>query len=275
MSNEDVSLSQAAANLPGSSKKPKKPFYKKWWVWVIAAVVLLTIIGSLIGDESVQEAAIKIAENATQTVSPSTSAKAPTNQTETKTQEKTDADAAVKTIMDNSKGKPAADIYTQLKDLGYSTKFSMSKTKLDATDTVMLSINNPNDPEMIQWMITDFDPKSFSMVNKTVTFFVDSSENITKQNTEVSLYDALNKKLDRGHAWQAVQAYGKVKYPYGFTLHWIMGKLAERPQDANTWFLKASCDVTNAYGAKEKGLDCEAEVTGTTDNPKVISFMVY
>ena len=32
--------------------KPKKPFYKRWWVWVIGVFVLLAVIGSAGGSKS-------------------------------------------------------------------------------------------------------------------------------------------------------------------------------------------------------------------------------
>ena len=87
--------------------------------------------------------------------------------------------------------------------------------------------------------------------------------------------EVLDGKLPVSNAWTAVKSYGKQQYPYGFKLHDIMGVLAETAQDENTWFLKATCDVTNEYGAKAKDLVCEAEVAGTKDSPEVISFTVY
>ena len=47
------------------------------------------------------------------------------------------------------------------------------------------------------------------------------------------------------------------------------------PSDENTWFYKATADVTNAFGAKQKGLTYECSVTGTTDAPQVVDFNVY
>ncbi len=85
---------------------------------------------------------------------------------------------------------------------------------------------------------------------------------------------ALEKKLDSVSAWTAVQLYGESEYPYGFDLHTALGVIAEEPSDDNTWFLKATCDVTNAYGT-EAEMTCEAHVTGTSDSPVIVDFTVY
>lgn len=37
------------------SKKNKKPFYKIWWVWLIAGIVILGIIGSIVGVNPVKK----------------------------------------------------------------------------------------------------------------------------------------------------------------------------------------------------------------------------
>ena len=69
--------------------------------------------------------------------------------------------------------------------------------------------------------------------------------------------------------------YGKQQYPYGFKTHDITGVIQDfTPKDDNTWFYKATTDVTNQYGAKAKGLNYECTVTGTTAAPQVIEFNV-
>lgn len=85
---------------------------------------------------------------------------------------------------------------------------------------------------------------------------------------------ALEEKLSTGAALVAVQNYGEALYPYGFDLHSFFGVIAQEMEDENTWFLKATCDVTNEYGA-EAEFTCEALVTGTSDAPEVISFEIY
>lgn len=45
-----------------NTEKIKKPFYKKWWVWVIAAIVLFGVIGSMGGGSETPAAESKPAE---------------------------------------------------------------------------------------------------------------------------------------------------------------------------------------------------------------------
>lgn len=86
----------------------------------------------------------------------------------------------------------------------------------------------------------------------------------------------LEQKLSTTSALVACREYGKQLYPYGFKTHDIAGVIQDfTPSDENTWFYKATADVTNAFGAKQKGLTYECSVTGTTDAPQVVDFNVY
>ena len=86
---------------------------------------------------------------------------------------------------------------------------------------------------------------------------------------------SLDEKLDRGYAWQALEAFGKAQYyPFDFKLHYIVGQIAAREYDNDTWFLKAECTIKDIYGNKYDTV-CEGRVTGTTENPQVVYFFVY
>lgn len=85
--------------------------------------------------------------------------------------------------------------------------------------------------------------------------------------------ETLEKKLDLSYAWGAVEQRGYEEYPEGFNLKNVWNKQAEQPYDDDTWFLKAGCTVT--YFGEKINCVCEAKVTGTSDNPEVISFSVY
>ena len=88
--------------------------------------------------------------------------------------------------------------------------------------------------------------------------------------------DLLEKKLSTTAALTACQQRGKHEYPYGFKTHDIGGVIQDfTPRDDNTWYYKATVDVTNAYGATAAGRNYECTVTGTTDNPQVVGFNVY
>lgn len=173
------------------------------------------------------------------------------------------AEAAIKALV----GKTVAEANNEASALGYSVVCLDANTDLDMTaDIKALGVES-------DWTVTKVGKIDAS--KKTATLYVLSSEAAEAGREAESVRDALTEKLDPSFAWTAAEQYGKEQYPYGFKLKNSMGMIAEEPYDENTWFLKATCDVTNVYGAKEKNLTCEALVTGTTDDPQVIEFYVY
>lgn len=80
--------------------------------------------------------------------------------------------------------------------------------------------------------------------------------------------------LEVSEARTACEAYAKEQFPFGVKMHWIVGRLAEEIQE-DQWFLKVEATVTNAYGAKEKGVNVECLVAGTKDLGIVSAFNAY
>lgn len=185
--------------------------------------------------------------------------------TSSNTETKEDEESANEQKADSKKsdlesyvGKPLADLMGKISELGYTAEYYD-----DGVDFT----------EFISDVQADYSVDSVDDIdteNKTLT--VEIVSNTTLQNRAVA--DALSEKLSTGAAWVAAENYGESQYPYGFELHYLMGKLAEEPYDENTWFLKAECTVTNEFGAEAEGT-CEATVTGTEDAPQVTSFNVY
>ena len=82
-------------------------------------------------------------------------------------------------------------------------------------------------------------------------------------------------KLDATVALTAMEQRGKKDYPYGFKIvDKILGNNVEKQLDENTWLLKYSCEITNAYNSTTK-MTCEAKITGSNDNPQVVEFSIY
>ncbi len=160
-------------------------------------------------------------------------------------------------------GGTLADAIKVVKESGYKATYTNSNYE-DRTEYVEKYMDNDYKTKCT---VTSVYATSY---NKTVeVYFTTPQEEANKAE-----HDKLDSKLSAASAWIAAEQYGKLEYPYGFKLHYYMGVLAEEPVDDNTWFLKAECTVENAYGNKLKGT-CEAKVTGTSDNPKVISFYCY
>lgn len=160
------------------------------------------------------------------------------------------------------------DAQNKLNELGYTATYVHQTSGLDMTEDLSVL---PAD-ELAKWVVTDL--KSFDSEAKTAQLEVNTSENISANEAQQATEEALEAKLPATYAWQAVSDYGEIQYPYGFKLHSIMGVLAEEAQDENTWYLKATCTITNEYNAEYEA-ECEAVVTGTKDSPTVTSFAVY
>jgi len=160
------------------------------------------------------------------------------------------------------------DAINTLTELGYTATYLHADSRLDFTDE--LSAYTPE--ELTKWIVLSADV--IDTENKIVQLTINTSENIAADEAAQAVQNTLIAKLEPNSAWEAVEAYGVTQYPYGFKLHWIMGQLAEEAKDENTWFLKATVTITNEYGAELETV-CEADVTGTTENPEVTNFYIY
>lgn len=165
-------------------------------------------------------------------------------------------------------GSSLPDAKAKIQSYGYSVTYVHAQTGLDFTS----NMDAYTDDELSKWVVTEV--KSVDENKKTAQLAINTAENIANTEAASAAKTALESKLDPNYAWQAVEKYGDIQYPYGFKLHWIAGKLAQEPKDENTWFLKATVTVKNQYGTKLDGV-CEAYVSGTTDNPQVTGFAVY
>lgn len=160
------------------------------------------------------------------------------------------------------------DATAKIKELGYTAKYTHASSGLDFTN----EITTFDDTELAKWIIIEC--KKIDTTTKTVEFTINTEENIKADEKAAATQKALAEKLSASNAWQAVEAYGKKQYPYGFDLHWIAGVITQEAKDKNTWHLKATVTITNEYNAEAK-MECEAYVTGTSEKPEVTQFDVY
>lgn len=174
--------------------------------------------------------------------------------------EKIDKQAAeLESLIDSS----LPDGMAKIKEYGFTATYLNAGTDADMTEIV----SGMSDEDNKAYTITDV---SASGYDKTVKVYIASEAGVKS----LELESALKEKLDPAKCWTAVKNYGETQYPYGFDLHSFAGVIAQEASDENTWFLKATCDVTNEYGA-EAEMTCEAHVTGTSDSPQIVDFTVY
>ncbi len=167
-------------------------------------------------------------------------------------------------------GGSAYDACGTVKDMGYSSKYVASNTRMDFT----YEIENPDPEYKVNFIVTDIEGLDTS--SKNVTFVISSDIMISESEANKTQEEQLREKLDPYDAWLAVEEYGNLYCSQAgvkWKLKWKTGKLAERPDDDDTWFLKAMCTIK--AGGGEIDSNCEAKVTGTTDNPQVVYFLIY
>ncbi len=187
------------------------------------------------------------------------------------TKQATSQSNKIKQLAEELKGKPAKDAIEQLKKENLLGEIYL-KHGAETDDNAQRIIDDS--AAGIEWIVTATTPHT--ILSETIDLTVDTKSNVEEDSAKKTQADNLTKKLTTSAALAACRAYGKQQYPYGFKTHDIAGVIQDfTPSDDNTWFYKATVDVTNEYGATAKGLNYECYVTGTTENPQVSGFNVY
>lgn len=193
---------------------------------------------------------------------------------------------SVKTENSNSNDENASELEGQAKELQETSdkiKNLEGKTLTEAVSVMKelgkeySVINDGNNYDFTEECKSWSQEMSDGWIVKSIYGFDKYTIKITTQEAVKAekTKETLQSKLDSASALTAVQQYGEKEYPYGFRIvSKVLGNNVEQAIDENTWLLKYSCEITNAFGAEAKKT-CEAKVTGTTNSPEVISFSVY
>lgn len=168
------------------------------------------------------------------------------------TKQETEAKKSDTDKLNALKGSDLSEAMKTIKDMGYKATYQADG--VDFTDFI--------DDVKDDYLAGDMEVNE---KEKTVVVNLDLASNKEAEDME----KALKKKLEVGSAWVAAEKYGQEEYGDEFDLNYLTGNIDDSAYDEDTWFLKAECEV----GGEEK--TCEAKVTGTTDNPEVVSFDVY
>ena len=176
-------------------------------------------------------------------------------------------DDDVEERINNEIGNPLPELVKYINESGYKALYIAENSGDDFTDWIA------DEPEVAESFLV-YGCGEINKTEKTVTVYIEGIETAENKKQAASNEDKLNSKLDEFVAWDYVERYGNKQYPYGFKLHYMLDKYAATAEDENTWFLKAGCTVTNAYGTKLE-LVCEARVSGTEAKPNITYFVVY
>lgn len=74
-------------------------------------------------------------------------------------------------------------------------------------------------------------------------------------------------------ARELCEAYANIEFPYGVKMHWLLERLANE-QTESGWYLKVGATVTNAFNA-ERSYNVECHVSGTNGSPVMDDFVYY
>lgn len=166
--------------------------------------------------------------------------------------------------------QPLADAMEKVDELGYTAKYIYDQgfDKSDFTEEVTDFIAK-DEKLLAKYIITRYDNVNPS--DKTVDLYINTIDHVNAKEAA----SELEKTLGHINACQAIERYGSAAYPYGFKLHYATDLQGyEMTGNNDTWSIRCSATITNAYGAEKKVI-CEAKVTGTNSNPSVTEFNVY
>ena len=272
--------------------KVKKPWYKRWWVWLIIAYVVIMLAASAQVNSSGHKPAATSQQSSSfdfgkwwkqqqkkheqekrekeerkrkeeqkrQEQQKQKEAKQRKEQEEKKKRQQAQAG------WEKLKGKKAVDAINELQKQGALGKVQVNGFDDKDYKEDVISSDKPDN----HWIVIKVDASNPKKVNITV-----DSQKILESKNQDQIKKNLENKLGHFEAEDACEERGKQEYEYGFKTHWILGTIQYwTPKDANTWYYKGYVDVTNKYGATAKQT-MECEVTGTNNSPQVTRFDVY
>lgn len=189
---------------------------------------------------------------------------------ETTEDKEVDEEAEYEKMLELVAEQPYTTVRDLMKEMGYEAQYEHENTHADFTGE--LTYYTDDELNSSGFIVTGI--KEMDCQNKTITLYVNTEENRERVEKQKSIKQTLEKNFDPSVAVTAMESYGKKLYPYGFELHKVTGRLAETAVDENTWFMKYTCKVTNAFGQKAE-MTCEAKIKGPESNPTVYDFNVY
>ena len=165
--------------------------------------------------------------------------------------------------INNLEGKTLTEAMTVLSELGKEYSVKGDSNSYDYTEECKSWSQEMTDG----WIVKSIGNGWFSDV---YTIKITTQEAVAAD----QMKETLQAKLSADNAETAVMLRGEQEYPYGFKFKYFTGETSDTVVDENTWLIKRSCEITNAFGAKAT-MTCEAKVTGTNSSPQVLDFTIY
>lgn len=222
--------------------KTTKPWYMKWWVWLIAAVVILGAIGNLVNPapkvEIPELTGLPAAEASEQL-------KELGFKVSMKSPERT---VLVGDDYDVESSDPAAG----------DEAAEGSRVTLNVVEATERLAEEAAEAERIKE--EEAEAKEAKRAEETAAREAEAAERAAQP-------------LNEDNARPFCLAYADQMFPYGIKVHYIAGVLAEEETETG-WYMKYTADITNEYGAKRKS-NIECHMSGTNGSPVMDDFLAY
>lgn len=222
--------------------KMKKPWYMKWWVWLIAGLLLIGVISNLVNP------AEKIAV----------------------------PDVSGLTAVEAKAKLEDAGLRASVEQEG---RFSAGGDRFDAVDTdpaageevsagskVILNVAEATERLEAEQAAAD----EAAAKEKAER---EAERAKAEEEARAKAAESAAQPLSEDNARPYCLDYADNSFPYGIKVHYMMGVLAEKETDTG-WFMKYEATITNEFGAK-RDANIECHMSGTNGAPVMDDFLAY
>lgn len=236
------SYANPMAETVAAHPKTKKPWYMKWWVWLIAAIVVIGGIGNLVNPAPKIEVPDLLGKPA---------AEATDELRElgfTVTLKNGDQSVFQGDDYDVESSDPAAG--SEAREGSKITLYVVEATERLAAEAA----------EAERVKLEEQAKKEAELAAQ-------------KEANEAKAAEYAAAPVSQEVSQMLCDLYAENEFPYGVKMHWIMERYADT-QTESGWFLKVGATVTNAFNAERK-YNVECHVSGTNGAPVMDDFLYY
>lgn len=224
------------------SPKSHKPWYMKWWVWLIASLVVIGAISNLVDPPD------KILIPAVSGLP---------------------AAEAVALL-------EGAGFRVSIEEGG---KYSAGGERFDAVDTDPAAGEEASKGSKVTLNVVEATARLEA--EKAEAERAAAQEDAKRQAEQAKAAEEARAKaaasaaqpLSEDNARPFCLDFAHKSFPYGIKVHYILGVLAEEKTDSG-WYMKYEATITNEFGAKQDS-NIECHMSGTNGSPNMDDFLAY
>ncbi|MEB4615993.1 PASTA domain-containing protein [Leucobacter sp. M11] len=227
---------------PSVPPKNQKPWYMKWWVWLLAALVLIGGISNLM-DPPPKVAVPEVSG-------------LPAVEAVAKLEE--------------------AGLRVSIAEAG---KYSAGGKHFDAVDTDPAGGESVRSGSKVTLNVTKATARLAAEEEEAKRAAAEEEATreaeraIAEEEARAKAAQSAVQPLSEDNARPFCLEYADQSFPYGIKVHYVMGVLAEEKTDSG-WYMKYKATITNEYGAKRDS-NIECHMSGTNGSPAMDDFLAY